>query len=202
MAEQQLPLNQAYINALVDMPNMLTDEAAKIGANRTYKYLSLGTLCKTVKKVFIEQGIMFRQSVELVETDSNKTIAKVCTYIFNSEEERLVSEYPFYYTADSQANGSAVTYARRYSLYASLGIYPDKDDDGEASTTYSTQFNANRPQTITQDVAINLIDLAKEYNADLKTIARKYAGHDISKPTDIPVSAVELIRKEITNAHN
>ena len=195
-------LSTAYINALRNMPNMLTDETAKIGANRTYKYLSLGTLCKTVKKVFIEHGIMFRQSVELVETDSNKTIAKVCTYIFNSEEERLVSEYPFYYTADSQANGSAVTYARRYSLYASLGIYPDKDDDGKASANYSAQFTANRPQTITQDVAISLIDLAKEYNADLKTIARKYAGHDITKPTDIPTSAVELIRKGITNAHN
>lgn len=202
MAEQQLPLNQAYINALVDMPNMLTDEAAKIGANRTYKYLSLGTLCKTVKQVFAQHGLMFRQSVELVETDSNKTIAKVCTYIFNANDEILVSEYPFYYTADSQANGSAVTYARRYSLYAALGIYPDKDDDGKASTTYSTQFNDSRPQTITQDVAISLIDLAKEYNADLKTIARKYAGHDITRPTDIPTSAVELIRKEITNAHN
>lgn len=202
MAEQQLPLNQAYINALIDMPNMLTDEAAQIGQNRTYKYLSLGTLCKTVKQVFAQHGIMFRQSVELVETDSNKTIAKVCTYIFNVNDEMLVSEYPFYYTADSQANGSAVTYARRYSLYAALGIYPDKDDDGKASANYSTQFTANRPQTITQDVAISLIDLAKEYNADLKTIARKYAGHDIRKPTDIPVSAVELIRKEITNAHN
>ena len=161
MSEQQT-LNTAYIKALANMPNMLTDEAAKIGANRTYKYLSLGTLCKTVKKVFIEQGIMFRQSVELVENDSNKTIAKVCTYIFNANDEMLVSEYPFYYTADSQANGSAVTYARRYSLYAALGIYPDKDDDGQASTIYSTQFNANRPQTIPQDVAISLIDLAKE----------------------------------------
>ena len=201
MSEQQT-LNTAYIKALANMPNMLTDESAKIGANRTYKYLSLGTLCKTIKKVFIEQGIMFRQSIELVENDNNKTIAKVCTYIFNANDEMLVSEYPFYYTADSQANGSAVTYARRYSLYAALGIYPDKDDDGQASTTYSTQFNINRPQTITQDVAISLIDLAKEYNADLKTIARKYAGHDINKPTDIPVSAVELIRKEITNAHN
>ena len=201
MSEQQT-LNTAYIKALANMPNMLTDEAAKIGANRTYKYLSLGTLCKTIKKVFIEQGIMFRQSVELVESDNNKTIAKVCTYIFDTNNEMLVSEYPFYYTADSQANGSAVTYARRYSLYAALGIYPDKDDDGEASTTYSTQFNANRPQTITQDIAISLIDLAKEYNADLKTVARKYAGHDINKPTDIPVSAVELIRKEITNAHD
>ena len=201
MSEQQT-LNTAYIKALANMPNMLTDEAVKIGANRTYKYLSLGTLCKTIKKVFIEQGIMFRQSVELVESDNNKTIAKVCTYIFDTNSEMLVSEYPFYYTADSQANGSAVTYARRYSLYAALGIYPDKDDDGKASTTYSTQFNANRPQTITQDIAISLIDLAKEYNADLKTVARKYAGHDINKPTDIPVSAVELIRKEITNAHN
>lgn len=201
MSEQQT-LNTAYIKALANMPNMLTDEAAKIGANRAYKYLSLGTLCKTIKKVFIEQGIMFRQSVELVESDNNKTIAKVCTYIFDTNNEMLVSEYPFYYTADSQANGSAVTYARRYSLYAALGIYPDKDDDGKASTTYSTQFNANRPQTITQDIAISLIDLAKEYNADLKTVARKYAGHDINKPTDIPVSAVELIRKEITNAHD
>jgi len=34
---------------------------------------------------------------------------------------------------DARAAGSAVTYARRYSLTAALGIAPDDDDDGAAA---------------------------------------------------------------------
>ena len=36
--------------------------------------------------------------------------------------------------ADSQAMGSAITYARRYSLCAILGIAAEDDEDGEAAT--------------------------------------------------------------------
>jgi hypothetical protein len=35
---------------------------------------------------------------------------------------------------DAKAAGSAITYARRYALCAALGIAPDEDDDGAATT--------------------------------------------------------------------
>lgn len=36
-----------------------------------------------------------------------------------------------------QGQGSAITYARRYSLMSILGLVADEDDDGEAATTRS-----------------------------------------------------------------
>lgn len=36
--------------------------------------------------------------------------------------------------ADSQGQGSAITYARRYAYMAALGLVADEDDDGNAST--------------------------------------------------------------------
>ena len=66
-------------------------------------------------------------------------ISVVNTYIFNAangndQQNRIrVGSYPVVMTGDPKANGSAVTYARRYSLFAALGIYPDPDDDGSAA---------------------------------------------------------------------
>ena len=55
----------------------------------------------------------------------------------------VACSYPFFVTGDPQQVGSAITYARRYSLYAVLGIFPDKDDDGAyAKQRYET---ADRP---------------------------------------------------------
>lgn len=80
-------------------------------------------------------------------------ISVVNTYIFNAakndEQNRLkVGSYPVVMTGDPKANGSAVTYARRYSLFAALGIYPDPDDDGTAAQTQYVPQQA--PQTTSQ----------------------------------------------------
>lgn len=80
-------------------------------------------------------------------------ISVVNTYIFNAskseQQNRIkVGSYPVVMTGDPKANGSAVTYARRYSLFAALGIYPDPDDDGTAAQTqYVPQ---QQPQTTSE----------------------------------------------------
>ena len=61
---------------------------------------------------------------------------------------------------DPQAAGSAITYARRYSLMAMLNM-PAVDDDGEASMPHS------QPQTkVTQDQADTLEALIQDVGAD------------------------------------
>lgn len=77
-------------------------------------------------------------------------ISVVNTYIFNAAKNEgqnriKVGSYPVVMTGDPKANGSAVTYARRYSLFAALGIYPDPDDDGTAAQTQYVPQQA--PQT-------------------------------------------------------
>lgn len=123
-------LNKKFMQVLNEVPNFSTDETANAGS-RTYKYLNLATLLKNIKPIFEKHGIAFSQKVTFNGTgDGRQTLGTVETIIFDENEQQTVCEYPFCITGDPQQVGSAITYARRYSLTAILGIFPDKDDDG------------------------------------------------------------------------
>lgn len=136
-------LRNKFMQVLNEVPNFVTDETAQAG-NRTYKYLNLATILKTIKPVFEKHGLAFSQRVTFDNAgEARQVIGTVETIIFDSEEQMVACSYPFFVTGDPQQVGSAITYARRYSLYAVLGIFPDKDDDGAyAKQRYET---ADRP---------------------------------------------------------
>ena len=132
-----------FMKVLNEVPNFVTDETAQAG-NRTYKYLNLATILKTIKPVFEKHGLAFSQRVTFSnEGEARQVIGTVETIIFDDKDLMVACSYPFFVTGDPQQVGSAITYARRYSLYAVLGIFPDKDDDGAyAKQRYET---ADRP---------------------------------------------------------
>lgn len=136
-------LSKKFMQVLNEVPNFSTDETANAGS-RTYKYLNLATLLKNIKPIFEKHGIAFSQKVSFDRTgDGRQTLGTVETIIFDENEQQTVCEYPFFVTGDPQQVGSAITYARRYSLTTVLGIFPDKDDDGGyAKQQYDT---ADRP---------------------------------------------------------
>lgn len=123
-------LNRKFAKVLNEVPNFNTDETAQAG-NRTYKYLNLATLLKSIKPIFEKNGLAFTQRVTFNSTgDGRQTIGTIETIIFDDTDQMTICEYPFFVTGDPQQVGSAITYARRYSLTTVLGIFPDKDDDG------------------------------------------------------------------------
>lgn len=132
-----------FMKVLNEVPNFVTDETAQAG-NRTYKYLNLATILKTIKPVFEKYGLAFSQRVTFDNAgEARQIIGTVETIIFDDKDLMVACSYPFFVTGDPQQVGSAITYARRYSLYAVLGIFPDKDDDGAyAKQRYET---ADRP---------------------------------------------------------
>ena len=136
-------LNDKFMRVLNEVPNFVTDETAQAG-NRTYKYLNLATILKTIKPVFEKHGLAFSQRVTFDNAgEARQVIGTVETIIFDDKDLMVACSYPFFVTGDPQQVGSAITYARRYSLYAVLGIFPDKDDDGAyAKQRYET---ADRP---------------------------------------------------------
>lgn len=136
-------LSTKFMKVLNEVPNFVTDETAQAG-KKTYKYLNLATILKTIKPVFEKHGLAFSQRVTFSnEGEARQVIGKVETIIFDDKEQMVACSYPFFVTGDPQQVGSAITYARRYSLYAVLGIFPDKDDDGAyAKQRYET---ADRP---------------------------------------------------------
>lgn len=137
-----------YRNAINEL-GVLTKDAQGQTGNHTYGYLTLQTVLKSAKEVFTKHNIGFRQSVNFVSVvdgqpfiENRKTsyipqpMVTVDTIIFDSESEILVGKYPVVLTGNPKTSGSAITYARRYSLFAALGIYPEDDDDGEMASQY------------------------------------------------------------------
>lgn len=151
-------LSNKFMQVLNEVPNFVTDETAQAG-NRTYKYLNLATILKTIKPVFEKHGLAFSQSVTFDNAgESRQVIGTVKTIIFDNEEQMVACSYPFFVTGDPQQVGSAITYARRYSLYAVLGIFPDKDDDG----AYAKQRYETADRAISAE---QYADLVKALNA-------------------------------------
>lgn len=141
-------LSKKFMQVLNEVPNFSTDETANAGS-RTYKYLNLATLLKNIKPIFEKHGIAFSQKVTFDGAgDGRQILGTVETIIFDENEAQTVCSYPLFVTGDPQQVGSAITYARRYSLTTVLGIFPDKDDDGSyARQQYET---ADKPIGVDQ----------------------------------------------------
>lgn len=153
-------LSNKFMKVLNEVPNFVTDETAQAG-NRTYKYLNLATILKTIKPVFEKHGLAFSQRVTFDNTgEARQVIGTVETIIFDDEEQMVACSYPFFVTGDPQQVGSAITYARRYSLYAVLGIFPDKDDDG----AYAKQRYDTDDRTISAEQYAELVKAMDAHN--------------------------------------
>lgn len=94
------------------------------------KYADLGACIDAVESALLENGIAFIQ-----ETFEDATGVTVETVFIHESGEVLRCGKLHVPAAkqDPQGYGSALTYARRYSLCAACGIAPE-DDDGNAGT--------------------------------------------------------------------
>ena len=107
--------------------------ALKDSANPFFKtkYADLASVVEAIRGPLSSNGLSYVQAVH-----DSESAAKVETIILHSSGEWLscgavsvpVSK------ADAQGFGSAMTYARRYSLSAAFGVAPE-DDDGNAAAS-------------------------------------------------------------------
>lgn len=93
------------------------------------KYADLSSVIDAVKPALADNGLWFRQVTHNVD-------GGVCveTIIHHASGESLSCGQLFVPATkqDAQGYGSALTYARRYSLMAAFGV-PAEDDDGNAA---------------------------------------------------------------------
>ena len=107
--------------------------AAKDSANPFFKskYADLASVVEAIRAAFSKHGLSYIQQV----SESEKNEVRVETVLLHASGEWIqcgVLALPVS-KADAQGYGSALTYARRYSLSAAVGVAPE-DDDGNAAT--------------------------------------------------------------------
>lgn len=107
------------------------------------KYADLASVVEAIRVPFKENGLSYIQSIE----PSDKNEVRVETTILHASGQWFscgVLAVPVA-KGDAQGFGSALTYARRYSLSAAAGIAPE-DDDGNAASKAMPKPAKNNPE--------------------------------------------------------
>lgn len=213
--EDKPELRRKYRELLQDIPQFIKDATGSTGG-RSYQYLKLSTLLADIKPSLEQHKLSISQSIEYVSdggvqiynrpsdkkngspSEQPLFLAVVITRIFDDSGQIEVGRYPVAMSADAQSNGSGVTYARRYSLFAALGIYPDKDDDG-AATRQEQDYPQQVPNDgISKEDANKLVALAKEHGVNLLAVASKVKGRKVTRLRQVSVSEIGTIVEMIT----
>jgi len=100
------------------------------------KYASLASVMAACRAALAANGLSIIQPTRM---DENGIII-LCTTMLHESGEWVGSEYPIVPDKNTpQALGSAMTYARRYTLSAMIGVVADEDDDGNSASGNGNQ---------------------------------------------------------------
>lgn len=116
------------------------------------KYADLAAVLEAIRKPLADNQLSVTQTTEIREGGF-----VLVTTLRHSTGQWIASEYPLPVGAKPQELGSALTYARRYSLSAIACIAADEDDDAEAArengqTSSSPKASPIKPQAVTPPV--------------------------------------------------
>jgi hypothetical protein len=145
------------------------------------RYADLNAVIETASQPLADNGLSFMQTTRF----SEGTLV-LRTVVMHTSGEWVAGEYPVLpVKPDPQGYGSAMTYARRYSLSAALGLAADDDDDGNAGSgkpaTASSSSSVKPPAVKTSAPAVKPAPPAKPVVAVAKPTptASALAGDDL-----------------------
>ena len=123
-------MNDKLIAALIEAQKTIT-HASKDGKNPYFKsdYATLEEVITTVKPPLNDNGVMFQQ----VTHPSDIGVCVETVFYGHDGELRTGGFHVPADKRDPQGYGSALTYAKRYSLSMACGIGHQKDDDAETA---------------------------------------------------------------------
>lgn len=113
----------------------------KKGSKYTFDYTDLNAIFDEAKRVYRDNGIMITQNAYTEDTEG-RFIILVDTMLLHSSGEWMKSN-PLKMPANSsiQDMGGQITYLKRYSLSAMLGIATEKDDDANGASGNEYEMN-------------------------------------------------------------
>ena len=106
----------------------------KVNPHFKSKYADLAAIREAVSGPLAQNGIAVLQVI-----DSDDKGSFLVTRLVHSSGQWIESVHPLPATAKPQEFGSALTYARRYSLAAICGISAEEDDDANAANVEPMQ---------------------------------------------------------------
>lgn len=149
------PLAAALAKAQAAYPPIPRDREVEVqtrtGGKYKFKYAPLDTILNAVRKPLSDNGLAITQLLDG---------GHLTTVLFHETGAYLSASMPLPNGDGSpQSLGSAITYLRRYSLQAMLGIAAEEDDDAQAAKAdgvTTTPRQQQRPARLAEVVASRL----------------------------------------------
>ncbi len=200
-SESIVNLSAALVAAQADARNATFDSVNPHFKNR---YASLAEVIETMKPVLANHGLAIVQ-MPAVRMDIGPVLM---TRILHQSGEWIEEEYPINpIKNDPQGFGSAITYARRYTLPGILMIASEEDDDGNAASTAPAPQRPTATATATAPRDVQSMVAAAKPKVDAATSKDELKavwdamGIDKSNPA-LYAAMLELFNKRIAQLKN
>lgn len=144
--------NQALSQLQSELPPIEKNKVVynKDGRTVRYKYSTLDKIIETVQPYLKKYGFSFNFSTEFEEN----AVTVTCHLRHQAgHEEQVKFKAPIKYSGHMlpiQEWGSALTYAKRYSLSLALGLTSDEDTDGDTGQEEVPEALKSKPTTTSQ----------------------------------------------------
>ena len=153
------------------------------------KYADLAAVLNAARKPLSANGLA------IVQTIGDGILH---TRLLHTSGQWIASEHPLPMSGKPQEIGSALTYARRYSLSALIGIAADEDDDANVATSRSNGKATG--ELLNAEQMEYVWEKAREYcDPDVQQewveLLVKTLGHD--NLAEVPASLFEMLRQKI-----
>lgn len=174
------------------------------------KYANISAIYDAVREVLPKHGLCVVQT--MLPTDGTR--AHVRTTLAHKSGQWFASEcvMPLDRQGGAQGMGSAITYARRYSLSAILGVVADEDDDGngaqgrnnraqiEKDRAAAKANNPNPPSDPQRKMFMSM--MSKKHNGNRDAILddlSKYFGRKIASSNELTKAEISEMIEVLNN---
>lgn len=149
MTEEHPSLTAAIAAVQADLPVVGKDQKATVKSDKgsfTYKYADLATVSAAILPLLSKHGLAWTTRPTL--DDAGRFVLKYeLEHVSGASKD---GSYPLPTTTRPQEMGSAITYARRYTLCAVTGLAPEEDDDNASAAERSASLREEREHAIRQ----------------------------------------------------
>lgn len=166
MAEKHESLAAALAAFQAALPAIVKNKAGQARGART-RYADLAEVSSEVLPLLGAHGLSFSARPTLLD-DGRFVLAYALRHESGGEDTGM---YPLPQNAGPQDLGSALTYARRYTLMAVTGVAPDDDDDGHAAqAAHDRQQQRPAPNGRQRPATLAVPPVAKEALEELAAV--------------------------------
>jgi hypothetical protein len=122
------------------MPAAKFNKTVNFSGRASYKYADLSSVIEAIRKPLSDNNLALTQATEI--RDGGFVLV---TTLRHGSGQWIASEYPLPLAAKPQDLGSAMTYAKRYSITSLICIAADEDDDAAAAQQNEQAASTPKP---------------------------------------------------------